>query len=118
MAENILSDAEVSRLRDLEHKEASGGYTPVEKEELALLREKRDGIVHEEVAAEEAPTGEETHNLTEDELPNDGPHGAPEVGEAPVGTGHAPLEGEGNVPMGAPDAPLTPGTEESGKDVE
>lgn len=118
MAENILSEAEVSRLRDLEHKEASGGYTPVEKEELALLREKRDGIVHEEVAEEEIPTGEETHTLTEDELPAGGPHGAPEVGEVPEGTGHAPvLEGEGSVPMGAP-ADLTPGTEESGKGVE
>lgn len=56
---DVLNEGEVSRLHDLKHKEASGGYTPSEKEELALLREKRDGIIH----------GEDTHTLTEDEIP-------------------------------------------------
>lgn len=63
---STLSEVEEKRLVELREKEASKGYTPTEKAELAQLEEKAAGIVH-------VPVREE------------------EVGYPPEGTGHEPI---------------------------
>jgi hypothetical protein len=105
-----LSVQEEARLQDLKFKAQSGGYTPTEKAELAALEEKAAGIVHVPVVeeVEEAPeqdaSDEQETNISEvlgsfraPEQPQDatidprGTSAVPEVGSAPVGTGHEPV---------------------------
>ncbi len=100
-----LSVQEEARLQDLRFKAQSSGYTPTEKAELAALEEKAAGIVHVPVVeeVEEAPEQDASDEQTEDnalyipEQPQDatidprGTSAVPEVGSAPVGTGHEPV---------------------------